>query len=68
MANLSEIKQAIKILNKGSRKNITLLHCVSSYPIKLENLNLNFMKKLSFFKYPIGLSITPKEKSLQLPL
>ena len=57
MANLSEIKQAIKILNKGSRKNITLLHCVSSYPTKLENLNLNFMKKLrNFFKYPIGLS------------
>ena len=57
MANINEIQQAIKILNKRSKKNITLLNCVSSYPTKLENLNLNFMKKLSkIFKYPIGLS------------
>lgn len=57
MANINEIQQAIKILNKRSKKNITLLHCVSSYPTKLENLNLNFMKKLSkIFNYPVGLS------------
>ena len=67
MANLSEIKQAIKILNKGSRKNITLLHCVSSYH-KLENLNLNFMKRLKIFLNINWLIRSPKEKSLQLPV
>ena len=57
MANLSEIDQAIKILNTKSKKDIYLLHCVSSYPTKLENLNLKFMKKLNeTFNYPVGLS------------
>ena len=57
MANLSEIKKTIQLLNKGRKKKIFLLHCVSSYPTKLENLNLNFMKKLqNFFKCPVGLS------------
>lgn len=42
MASIKEIKKAIKILiSSGTKKkNITVLHCSTEYPAKLENLNL----------------------------
>jgi len=39
MADRSEIDLAFKTLSSGTR-NIALLHCVSSYPLKEENANL----------------------------
>ncbi len=57
MASKKEIKFALKILNKFKRKKIVILHCVSSYPTNLKNLNLDFMLELKkLFKYPVGLS------------
>lgn len=54
MAKIKEIRRAIKTLNK---KNITLLHCVSDYPTKIEDINLKFMLKLKdLFNLPVGLS------------
>lgn len=41
MSNIREINTAIKILKKNKKKNISILHCISSYPTKLEDLNLN---------------------------
>lgn len=57
MANLNEIKKAIKIIKKY-HSNIIILHCVSSYPTDLKDINL---KKISLLKkeFPknlIGLS------------
>ena len=45
MSNLKEIKNAINILiNSGSNiKNITVLHCNTSYPTPYEDVNLNAM-------------------------
>ena len=59
MANIDEINRAIKILCKSGlkKKKLTLLHCRSSYPTKLEDLNLksmNYLKKK--FNCKIGLS------------
>ena len=49
-----DLRKAIQILKKN---NITLLHCVSSYPAKIEQLNLNYIKVLkSKFKCDIGYS------------
>ncbi len=57
MASLNDIKKTIKFLNRGKKKKIHLLHCVSDYPTSNENLNLNFVKKLKkIFNYPVGLS------------
>ena len=57
MSTIQEIKKTIKILNKNKKKDITLLHCVSDYPTKISDLNLNFLKKLKkIFNYPVGLS------------
>ena len=45
MSNLNEIKRAIHILQKfGTKKNkITLLHCTTDYPTKVEDVNLSAM-------------------------
>lgn len=57
MASLKEINNAIDIIEKYHCK-IIILHCVSSYPTKLENINLQRIKilKKKFPKYLIGLS------------
>ena len=48
MSSLKEIKWAVKIIkkNKVKAKNIFLLHCTSSYPAQLDELNLNFLEIL----------------------
>ena len=47
----------MKVLNRFHKQKIVILHCVSNYPTKIENLNLNFIKILKKkFKYNIGLS------------
>ncbi len=46
MANLKEVKNAIKILKKNGSKKIIVLHCVSNYPAKLETLNLSAISTL----------------------
>lgn len=57
MSNLNEIQKCIEYLNGNGKYNITLMHCVSSYPTKIENINminLNILKTI--FNVPIGLS------------
>ena len=57
MANLSEIQKAIRCITRYHKK-ITILYCVSGYPSKEEDLNLNTLKmfKKIFKKYKVGLS------------
>ena len=51
------IKQRTLNFLNYKKKNITLLHCVSSYPTKLKDLNLNFINILKKkFKLPVGIS------------
>ncbi len=57
MSDLSDIKKSLKILNKFHKQDIIILHCVSNYPTKIQNLNLNFIRTLrKNFKYPVGFS------------
>ena len=46
MATYSEIELAIRILNRKSKKDITLLHCVSSYPTRYTNVNLRVIAEM----------------------
>ncbi|WP_058953763.1 N-acetylneuraminate synthase family protein [Clostridium tyrobutyricum] len=56
MAYLSEIDEAIRCIEK-KKNNICILHCVSSYPAKYSELNLNNIPKLQqLYKYPVGFS------------
>ena len=57
MATLSEIDFALNILNKKNKKNITLMHCISSYPASPKNANMNFIETLKLkYKLNIGFS------------
>ena len=57
MSTISEIKRAIKIINKF-HNDIVILHCISDYPTEIKDSNLKkilYLKKI-FPKYEIGLS------------
>lgn len=57
MAQIKEIKNAIKLINKYHNK-ITILHCVSNYPTEIRDSNLKKIDTLKkqFPKNKIGLS------------
>ena len=46
MASMSEIEYTYKIAKKYGSKDITLLYCVSNYPSKISDFNLNNIKIL----------------------
>lgn len=54
VSTLSDIEKALNILGK---ENVSLLHCVTSYPAPEEDYNLNIIKNLSnIFDIPCGVS------------
>lgn len=57
-ATYSEIVRAVEVLEECNCNDLTLLHCVLSYPTKNEDANLQFIKKLRemFPQYKIGYS------------
>lgn len=55
MSKIGEIEKAYKILSNGLKNKVSLLHCVSSYPTKEEDSQLNCIKFLkNKFSCPIG--------------
>ena len=57
MSTISEIKIALKIINKY-HNNVAILHCVSDYPTEIKNSNLKKILNLKkiFPNYEVGLS------------
>jgi len=57
MANLSEIDETIRMFESYDHTDLAILHCISNYPPKIEDLNLNNILTLNnCFEYPIGFS------------
>ena len=57
MSSLSELKLAIKTLKNSGTPSIAILHCVSSYPAKFNEMNISTIPDMSKkFKNIIGLS------------
>lgn len=57
MSTLEEIEEALKVIQKEGTQDIILLHCVTSYPAKIEDTNLMAMETLrQTFSLPVGLS------------
>lgn len=59
MTDVLDLNYCLRILNKKiSPENITIMHCTSSYPTPLEEVNLNRIKllKQKYKKYKIGFS------------
>jgi sialic acid synthase SpsE len=57
-STIDEIKEAIKTIEEGGNNQIILLHCITNYPTKPENVNLNMMKDImkAFPQYTVGYS------------
>ena len=56
-STFNDIDRAIKWIKKYKNNKISILHCVSSYPTKYEDLNLNIIKKMmKKYNFDIGLS------------
>jgi len=56
MSSIEEIRNSISLIKKNT-DNIILLHCISSYPTKYEDVNLRVIKTLkSEFNLPVGFS------------
>ena len=56
-ATMVEVESLTTLLSKYSKqKKITLLHCKTEYPNKLNSVNLNRMLWLANFNFPVGFS------------
>lgn len=58
MAEIEEIKKAVKVIEDTGNRQIILLHCISIYPAEPETIHLNNILGLRemFPDYPIGFS------------
>jgi len=57
VAYLQEIQRSVELIKKNQNRKIVLLHCVTLYPPRIEDVNLNSLLVLEDkFKLPIGLS------------
>ena len=57
MAVLGEIEEALTAIRQEDLDAIILLHCVSCYPTKIEDVNLKVLETLrQAFRLPVGLS------------
>jgi N-acetylneuraminate synthase/N,N'-diacetyllegionaminate synthase len=57
MATLGEIEEALNVIRSEGVEDVILLHCVSNYPARIEDVNLRAMETLKkAFKLPVGFS------------
>lgn len=57
MATQEEVGEALEVIKEQGTDEIILLHCVTSYPAKIEDMNLKAMETLrNTFQLPAGLS------------
>ena len=57
MASLGEVERAVGLLRSEGTQQITLMHCVSSYPLSVDQVNMRWMQTLrEAFGLPTGYS------------
>ena len=57
MSKISEIDEAIEVVRSTGNKNLSILHCNSSYPSAYSEVNLKFMQNLKLlYQIPVGFS------------
>lgn len=65
MSTISEIEDAVQVVEETGNTNLALLHCVSSYPTPASELNLRAIPKLrDYFGVPVGFSDHSSENFL----
>lgn len=56
-SSLSEVAQAVEVIQETGNDKLVVLHCLSSYPAPLERMNLEAIRTLrDAFGLPVGLS------------
>ena len=60
MSTLQDVEKSVDEMKKAGLDDIVLMHCVSAYPAKLENMNLGFIDTL---KSELGLPVCKPELS-----
>lgn len=62
MSNMDEVEDSVKYVLKNGCKELVVLHCISNYPTRNEDLNLNSIKtmkeKLSLIKDDIDIGFS----------
>lgn len=67
MSNLSDIEFALDILREAGAKDISVLHCNTDYPTKMEEVNLRAMNTIgNAFSVEIGYS--DHTKGIEVPI
>lgn len=57
MSTLGEVDEALRVIRDHGVEDIVLLHCITSYPTKIEDVNLTAMQMMKCaFKLPVGFS------------
>ena len=57
MATLSEVEEAISAIRNEGNRDIILLHCISNYPPRIEDINVKAMVTMNrAFNLPVGYS------------
>ena len=57
MSTLGEVEEALEVIRNEGTEEMILLHCVSCYPAKVEDMNLKALETLRCaFRLPVGLS------------
>jgi N,N'-diacetyllegionaminate synthase len=57
MGTLDEVSAAVNCITRAGNRQIIILHCVTSYPAKIEEANLLAIRTLeNVFEYPVGFS------------
>lgn len=57
MGSSSEVKAAVRAIYQSGNKNLVILHCVTDYPTRVEDVNLRAIKTLKEqFSVPVGFS------------
>lgn len=57
MCNLEEVRQSVNAIKNQGNEKVILMHCVSNYPSKMEELNLKVIDTMKKeFDLPVGFS------------
>ena len=65
MSTITEIDEAVKIFKDNNNDNFELMHCVSTYPCKSEEVNLNIIETLRK-RYGCDIGYSGHEEGLQI--
>lgn len=67
MSTMDEIEEAVSIFKESKNNNFELMHCVSTYPCKSDEVNLNIIKTLKD-KFNCDIGYSGHEEGLQVSL